>query len=431
MEILIILLFILLNGLFSMAEISVVSSRKSRLDSNAKKGSKKAKAVLKVVEEPDKFLSTIQIAITAIGLVTGLYAGEQYIGSLAKFFIKFNLDATFATILARIIVVIATTFVTLVLGELLPKRIGLSNPEKIAGIIIKPMNVLSKIVFPFVWLLSKTTAGLATLLGIKSKASQNATEEEIKSIIDDSADAGEIEETEQEIVNRVFDLSDREIVSLMAPRTDLEWVEQDQTITEIISNLDTKVYDIYPVTEKNLDNIVGVIYLKDLVKYVGKDLKAKDIMREPTFIHESVGVYDVLETFKQTKLHYAFIIDEYGMVQGMITMTDILEALVDNSAEMHELDEESSFVKRDDNSYLIDGQYPFYDFLSYFDIEDKYQSNNFNTISGLILEKTGKVPKVGEKVEWENFVIEVVDLDGLRIDKVLVTENKIEETTEE
>lgn len=425
MELFILLFFVILNGLFSMSEIAVVSSRKSKLEAKAKKGSKNAASVLKVTENPDKFLSTIQIAITTIGLIIGIYTGEKYIDRLSLVFVHLNVSKSFAVIIARVIIVLSSTFVMLVLGELLPKRIGMSNPEKVAGIIIRPMNFLSKLAFPFVWLLSKTTSTLASMLGIKNHSNQNATEEEIKSIIDDSADAGEIDENEQEIVNRVFDLDDRGIVSLMAPRADLEWFEQDQSIEEVIKQLGSRVYYIYPVVEKNLDNIVGVIYIKDILKAVGKDLKVKNLMKEPNFIHESVGVYDVLESFKKTKVHYAFIIDEFGFVQGMITMTDILEALVDNSSVMEE-DEQQLFVRREDGSYLVDGQYPFYDFLSHFDKEEEYQTNNFNTIGGLILAKIGKMPKVGEKIEWQDFTLEVVDIDGLRIDRILVSENKQE-----
>ncbi|MBQ9253880.1 MAG: HlyC/CorC family transporter [Bacteroidales bacterium] len=426
MELVIILLFVIINGFFSMAEISVISSRKSKLESEIKKGSKTAQSVLNIIENPDKFLSTIQIAITAIGLIIGLYTGEQYKEYLTNIFVKLHIEESFAIILSRIVIVVFTTFIMLVLGELLPKRIGMSNPEKIAEFIIRPMKFLSKIAFPFVWLLSKTTSFLASLLGLKTSKEQNATEEEIKSIIDHSADAGEIDENEQEIVNRVLDLNDRNIVSFMAPRADLVWFEQDEYISDVVENLGQRVYYIYPVVKDNLDNIVGVIYIKDILKSINKGLKVNDLMREPNFIHESVGVYDVLESFKMSKIHYAFIIDEYGFVQGMITMTDILESIVDNPAQMDEIDDEQVFVQREDGNYLVDGQYPFYDFLSHFGLEDKYQTSSYNTVSGLILAKTGKVPRIGEKIEWEQFIFEIVDIDGLRIDRVLVSDNKEE-----
>ncbi|MBR1626614.1 MAG: HlyC/CorC family transporter [Bacteroidales bacterium] len=433
MEILIILFFVLLNGFFSMAEIAVISSRKTKLESDSKKGSKSAKRILEVITNPDKFLSTIQICITTIGLIIGLYTGESYVKRLTSFFVSLNVDNSLAVIISRIVIVLIETFCMLVLGELLPKRIGMSNPEKVASLIIRPMNFLSKMFAPFVWLLSQTTGGLAKLLGIKSHVRQKATEDEIKSIIDDSANAGEIDHTEQDIVTRVFDLDDRRIESLMTPRKDLQWVDKEDFLKDLIKRVDKdSIHYIYPVCEESLDNIVGVMFIKDMFPVSEKtfDYKVKDIMREPNFIHESVSIYDLLEIFKKTKIHYAFIIDEFGMVQGMVTMNDILEAIVGNSSELETNPDEQEFLMRSDGSYLIDGQYPFYDFLSHFDMEDDYQKYPYNTISGLILAITGKVPKTGDKIGWHDFVFEIVDMDSVRIDKVLVTENKDKNNTD-
>lgn len=433
MEILIIVLFVLLNGIFSMSEIAVVSSRKSKLESDGKKGNKTAKKILQVIESPDKFLSTIQIAITTIGLIIGLYTGESYVKRLADFFIARNMDSTVAFMIARVFIVVIETFFMLVVGELLPKRIGMSNPEKVASIIIGPMNVLSKIAWPFVWLLSKTTGGLASVFGIKNPSKQKATEEEIKSIIDDSADAGEINKSEQDLVTRVFDLNDRKIESIMTPRNDLEWMEQNENIKDIINRVtEDKIHNVYPVCDKNLDNIIGVVRIKDIFPVSENiDKKVKDLMQEPHFLHESVSIATLLETFKHSKVHYTFIIDEFGMVQGMVTMKDILEAIVGNSSELDTADEQQEFIKRDDGTYLVDGQYPFYDFLSHFNLEDEYPKYGYNTISGLIFAITSKVPKEGEKVNWRQFTFEIIDMDSVRIDKVLVTENKIEREDEE
>ena len=228
MEILIIVLFVLLNGFFSMSEIAVVSSRKTKLDVQAKNGSKNARSILSVIENPDKFLSTIQICITTIGLIIGLYTGESYVNRLSCLFAQLNIDPALATIISRIAIVVVETFFMLIFGELLPKRIGMSNPEKVASLIIRPMRFLARLFAPFVWFLSKTTGGLSRLFGIKPVSNQKVTEDEIKSIIDDSADAGEIALTEQDIVTRVFDLDDRRVESLMTPRKDLQWVEKDE-----------------------------------------------------------------------------------------------------------------------------------------------------------------------------------------------------------
>lgn len=413
-----------------MAEIAVISSRKTKLETDSKKGSKTAKRILSVINDPDKFLSTIQICITTIGLIIGLYTGESYVDRISKWFINFGMDVSVSIVVARIAIVVVETFFMLVFGELIPKRIGMSNPERVAALIIRPMGVLAKVFAPFVWLLSKTTVGLSKLFGIKSTSKQKATEDEIKSIIDDSASAGEIAETEQDIVTRVFDLDDRRIESLMTPRNELQWVDKQELIKDLIKRVSADtIHYIYPVCDKSLDDIIGVMSIKDMFPVTEKTFsyKVEDIMREPNFVHESVSIYDLLEMFKTTKIHYAFIIDEFGMVQGMVTMNDILEALVGNSSELETNPNEQEFLQREDGTYLVDGQYPFYDFLSHFDLEDDYQKYSYNTLSGLILALTGKIPKTGAKITWQDFTFEIVDMDGARIDKILVTKHQAQE----
>lgn len=420
MELLIILALILVNGLFSMSEISVVSSRKSKLDAQAKKGNNTARQILNVAENPDNFLSTVQIAITAVGLITGMYSGESLREPLGNFIERFGIDPYSAEAIARVVIILVITYVTLVLGELFPKKLGMNSPEKISGIIIKPMNLLTKLFYPFVWLLSVSTQALTSIFGIK-KHNNTVTEEEIKSMINDSTEDGEIQEVEQDIVDRVFSLGDRDISSLMTHRTEFEWLDVDDVLSSIKEKLARKIHYIYPVADKTLDKIVGVVYLKDLFKNTDNNKTIKDIMRQPQYLHESVSVYDALETFKENKIHYALIIDEFGMVEGMVTMNDILESLVGNSSEFETEDDEDEFMERADGTFLIGGQYSFYDFLSHFDMEDVYQDNNYNTISGLLFSKIGVIPKEGEKIEWDKFVFEIVDMDSTRIDKVLVS----------
>lgn len=420
MELLIILALILVNGLFSMSEISVVSSRKSKLDAQAKKGNKTARQILNVAENPDNFLSTVQIAITAVGLITGMYSGESLREPLGNFIERFGIDPYSAEAIARVVIILVITYVTLVLGELFPKKLGMNSPEKISGIIIKPMNLLTKLFYPFVWLLSVSTQALTSIFGIK-KHNNTVTEEEIKSMINDSTEDGEIQEVEQDIVDRVFSLGDRDISSLMTHRTEFEWLDVDDVLSSIKEKLARKIHYIYPVADKTLDKIVGVVYLKDLFKNTDNNKTIKDIMRQPQYLHESVSVYDALETFKENKIHYALVIDEFGMVEGMVTMNDILESLVGNSSEFETEDDEDEFMERADGTFLIGGQYSFYDFLSHFDMEDVYQDNNYNTISGLLFSKIGVIPKEGEKIEWDKFVFEIVDMDSTRIDKVLVS----------
>lgn len=420
MEYLIILALIVINGLFSMSEAAVVSSRKSKLDADSKKGNKTSKRILEVAENPDNFLSTVQIAITAIGLITGMYTGDNLIKPFVNLISQTGLDIEYSEIIARVVVVLTVTYVTLVIGELFPKKLALNSPEKIASIIISPMNFLKRLFYPLVWLLSVSTQGLMSLFGIEKKKN-TASEEEIKAIVSDSTEGGEVEEVEKEIVERVFSLGDRDVATLMTHRTEFVWLDTDDNLESVKAKLSQHIHYIYPVADKTLDNIVGVVYLKDLFNKLDTFKSVKEIMREPQYLHESISVYDALETFKENKIHYALVIDEFGMVVGMVTMNNILESLVGNASELETEDDEDEFVEREDGTFLVGGQYSFYDFLSHFDLENLYQDNDFNTLGGLILEQTGTIPKVGERIIWDRFIFEVVDLDSTRIDKVLVS----------
>lgn len=403
-----------------MSEAAVVSSRKSKLDADSKKGNKTSKRILEVAENPDNFLSTVQIAITAIGLITGMYTGDNLIKPFANLISQTGLDIEYSEIIARVVVVLTVTYVTLVIGELFPKKLALNSPEKIASIIISPMNFLKRLFYPLVWLLSVSTQGLMSLFGIEKKKN-TASEEEIKAIVSDSTEGGEVEEVEKEIVERVFSLGDRDVATLMTHRTEFVWLDTDDNFESVKAKLSQHIHYIYPVADKTLDNIVGVVYLKDLFNKLDTFKSVKEIMREPQYLHESISVYDALETFKENKIHYALVIDEFGMVVGMVTMNNILESLVGNASELETEDDEDEFVEREDGTFLVGGQYSFYDFLSHFDLENLYQDNDFNTLGGLILEQTGTIPKVGERIIWDRFIFEVVDLDSTRIDKVLVS----------
>jgi putative hemolysin len=349
-----------------------------------------------------------------------MYSGESLIAPFGEFISKQGVNPEFSAIIARLIIILIITYITLVIGELFPKRLALNSPEKIASLIIAPMNFLSKLFYPIVWLLSVSIQGMMRLFDIK-KIDDKVTEEEFMGMMADSVEDGEITEEQHEMAERVFSMDDRDVASLMTHRTELEWLDVEDDLDKVKSKLAQHVHYIYPVASKNLDNVKGVVYLKDVFSRLDGFKNVGEIMREPQYLHESVSVYDALETFKKNKIHYALIIDEFGSVQGLVTMNNILESLVGNASELETEDDEDEFVKREDGTYLVGGQYPFYDFLSHFDMEDFYQDNNYNTISGLLFSKIGTIPKIGEKVEWERFIFEVVDMDFTRIDKVLVT----------
>ncbi|MBO9727705.1 MAG: HlyC/CorC family transporter [Chitinophaga sp.] len=421
MEVVIILILILLNGLFSMSEIAMVSARKIRLENQANKGDEKAKAALKLANNPDTFLSTVQIGITLIGILTGIYSGENIKTDVMAWLNTFPVIQPYSSIVATAIIVVAITYFSMVLGELVPKRIGLAKPEAIAKIMAKPMQVISWLTFPFIWLLSASTTVLVKLLNLKSGES-HVTEEEIKAIINEGTNSGAIEETEQEIIERVFHLGDRNITSLMTYRNDITWLD----INELTDNYHQKVHDslhsVYPVCDGQIDSIKGVITIKDLYSVAGKSVALADIIRKPLFVPENNTAYQVLEKFKETHFHAAFIVDEYGTFLGMITLNDILEAIVGDMPETAESDD-YEMVLREDGTWLVDAQIPFYDFLEEFDKEDWMTEfeQDFDTLAGFILHHLEHIPQTGEKFIWRDFTFEIVDMDAHRIDKVLVT----------
>lgn len=418
MELLIIALLILLNGLFSMAEIALVSARKARLESQAAKGDKKAEKALKLANHPDHFLSTVQIGITLIGILTGVYSGDKITGDLVAFVEKFPAFVPYSNGIATTLVVILITYFTLVFGELIPKRIGLSAPEKIAKFVARPMHLVSWITFPFIWLLTKSTGVISKIFNIRSDDGP-VTEEDIKAIINEGTEQGTLEETEQEIIERVFHLSDRTITSLMTHRSDIVWFNINDTEEIIKEKLVNEPHSVYPICDGDIDNIKGVVSLKDI--YINKhNIQFKELMRPALFVPENNTAFKVMEKFKESQLHSCFIVDEYGSILGMITLKDILEAIIGDMPQ-HD-DDEYEIVRREDDSFLVDGQLPFYDFLSYFDKTDWMNEGEqeFDTIAGFILHKLKRIPLVGEKLEWNGFDFEIMDMDGHRIDKVLV-----------
>lgn len=419
MEIFILLGLILLNGLFSMSEIALVSARKARLEAQANKGNKAAREALNLANNPDTFLSTVQIGITLIGILTGIYSGEQLHDDFAAFLNQFHFIAPYSKGLATALIVIVVTYFTLILGELVPKRLGMSRPETIAKAMARPMRILSIITYPFIWLLSKSSTLFVRLFRIKATDNQ-VTEEEIKAIISEGTEHGAIEEAEQEIIERVFHLGDRNITSLMTHRSDIIWFELNDTEARIREKIIENPHSIYPICDGEIDNIKGMVSIKDL--YVANDFtQFKELMKPALFVPENNTAYQVMEKFKESKQHSCFIVDEYGSVQGMITLNDILEALV---GDLPETDiEDYDIVEREDGSFLVDAQIPFYNFLNRFDKTEwlNEEDQEYDTLAGCILHELERIPQTGDKLDWRGFTFEIIDMDGHRIDKVLVT----------
>jgi putative hemolysin len=417
-EIFIILGLVLLNGLFSMAEIALVSARKARLEAQANKGDKNAKEALKLASHPDTFLSTVQIGITLIGILTGIYSGEKLKSDLVAWLQQFESIRDYSNGIATTIIVIIITYFSMVLGELVPKRLGLSRPETIAKLVAGPMRIVTLITYPFIWLLTKSTYVIVKIFNIRMRDNE-VTEEEIKAIIIEGTEQGTIEEAEQEIIERVFHLSDRNITSLMTHRSDIIWFDQNDTEDAIRDKIIQEPHSHYPICDNDLDNIKGIVSLKDL--YVNSDHKKfKEIMRPALFVPENITAYKLLERFKTQHMNSCFIVDEYGSLQGMVTLNDILVAIVGGIPDPDVSDYE--VVEREDGTFLVDAQIPFYNFLSRFEKTEWMNDvdQEFDTLAGFILHQLERIPHTGDKLEWRGFKFEIVDMDAQRIDKVLL-----------
>ena len=416
-EVLILLFLIVLNGLLVMSEIALVSARKSRLEQLANKGNSRAKAALELSENPEIFLSTAQIGITLIAIVTGVYTEHFH---LQPWIEKISFLRPYAETISTVIVIAIVTFTSIIIGELVPKRIGLIRAEKIAMAVAVPVRILSKITFPIVWLLNKTTKGIFMLFNIKHAKDNVVTEDEIKGMIREGTEFGEIEEAEQEIIERVFHLGDRAITSLMTHRSDIVWIDLNDNMGELMAKAQPLAHSVYPLCNGVIDDIKGIIQLKDVI-LADKETPVKNFLRDAIFVPENITAYQVLEKLKQSRIHSAFIVDEYGTLQGMITLNDILKAIVGGVAQDEHPDYE--ITERKDGSFLVDAQLPFYNFLGHFDKSEWIDEDEqeFDTLGGFVIHQLERIPVTGDNFEWRGFTFEIIDMDGARIDKLLVT----------
>ncbi len=419
-DIIIIICLILLNGVFAMSEIAIISARRNRLEKRSEEGHKGAATALRLAADPDIFLSTIQIGITLIGILTGIYSGDALGAQLGSLFVSWGMGAAIALPVATTLIVVIVTYLTLILGELVPKRIGMAAADRVAAVMARPVYYLSVLTKPFVWLLAKSTSFLVAVLGIK-KDDNKITEAEIKSYIQEGADTGEVKKVEQDIMERVFLMGDLKVSAIMTHRSDVACIDISASREQVRAILTEDLHDNYPVVDGSLDDIKGIITLKDLILHINQeDFSLAGIIRPIYAIHEDMSIYDCLDRLKaDNHAGFAFVFDEFGACQGVITLRDIFEGLV---GVVSDNDNEPQIIARENNAgWLIDGQCPFYDFLVYFEREDETEDVDYNTVSGLILSRLGHIPVSGESVTWRDFRFEVVDMDGARIDKVLAT----------
>lgn len=401
-----------------MSEIALISARKSRLKAEKEKGNKSAAAALRLAGEPDKFFSTIQIGITLIGVFTGLYSGEAFSADLAEVLHRVPAFAPYSVIISKTIIVIVVTYFTLLFGELIPKRLGMNKAESISMSVAKPMVFLSRLALPIVWFLSKSTFLMMKLLRLHMINESKVTEEEIKAILKEGLSDGEVQEIEHDLVSRVFNLGDRDVSSIMTRRSEVVWLDVKDSHEQIRSKIEKNLFDIYPVASSHVENIIGIVSLKNMFGAINNSQFSLTELIKPTlFLPDSMSVYSAFELFKAKHTKFGIIRNEFGDVLGIVTLTDIMEALV---GEVHDQDEEREIIKREDGSFFVDGQCSFYNFLEHFDKENLFPNNDHNTLSGLILEVLEHIPSTGEKFVWEDFEFEIADMDGARIDKVIV-----------
>lgn len=419
-DIIVILLLILLNGVFSMSEIALISARKSRLSSDARKGSRGAAVALKLAEDPDRFLSTIQIGITLIGILTGLYSGAALADDVGRMLQHMGMGAKAAHSVGQITIVAVVTYLSIVVGELVPKRIGLAASNTVAKLISRPMRLLSAIALPAVWLLSVSTSFLVKIFGLKGH-DNNVTEDEIKSLIQDGADAGEVKKVEQDIMERALVLGDLRVASIMTPKVDVKALNLDMDVAEIKRHLSENLHNSYPVyCNSRQETVCGMVSLKQLILTIDRPgFRLQDVVSAPVYFPETMSVYDALDTLKTKRVHFALVCDEFGDLSGVLTPGDVLDGLVGEMP--HSGGPEMIFPAGVAGSWLVDAGISFYDFLSHFEREELYHPASYSTLGGFLLEELKHFPVTGERYEWNGIMFKVVEISGAKIGRILVS----------
>jgi putative hemolysin len=417
-EIIIILAIIFVNAIFVLSETSVASSRKARLQQRVNQGDRRANTVLELIENPHLFLSAVQIGITFVGVLVGAVGGARLAQPLSRVLASLPALAPYADSLALATVVIAITSVSLVLGELVPKRIALHNPERIAAMLAGSMSFLSKLLWPFVWLLGKIADFILELMGIKPGNEPPVTEEEIQLLIDQGTQAGVFEEAEQDMVEGVFSLADQRVYSLMTPRPDVVWLDVEDSLEDIRKKLAESEFSRFPVRQGSLDAIVGIVRAKDLLVQSLNDepIILKNLLKPAFFVPETMFASRALEVLKEKGTDMLLVIDEFGALQGLLTINDILEEIV---GEMEI--EEPQATQRQDGSWLLDGMLEVDEFKEIFNLPLLPHEDEYETLSGFVMVSLGRVPQASDRFEWHGLKFEVMDMDGRRVDKVLVT----------
>ncbi|RJQ27724.1 HlyC/CorC family transporter [Candidatus Parcubacteria bacterium] len=423
MEILIIFILVIINGIFAMAEIAIISARKYKLQQQANEGNINAKISLNLASSPNKFLSTIQIGITFVGIFAGVFGGAKIADPLSFYLKSFEFIAPYSDIIALSIVVLFITYLSLIIGELVPKRLALAYPETIANLLARPMIVISEITSPLVSFLSISTDLVLNLLRIRKPEEILISEEEVKTLIREGAKTGVFDIVEKDIVERTFKVNDKKVKALMTPRNEIQWLDIDSSNKAILDKIAKNPQPSYPICRRSLDKVIGVVITEDLLTHHlrGDGIDLLKFLQKPLLIPENTRALKLLELFKKSGNHLAIILDEYGSVQGLISLSDIIKAIVGNIPSSEDSDEKE-IIKLKDGSWLIDGLVNIDEFKEYFKIKNLpgEKASNFHTIGGFVVSRLNKIPKEGDYFEWEGLRFEVVDMDENRVDKVML-----------
>jgi putative hemolysin len=423
-ELVIIMVLILANGLFAMAEIALVSARKARIQQWAGEGNARARTALDLASDPRDFLSTVQVGITLIGILAGAFGGATVATKLAAELRRVPVLEPYSGALGLGVVVLGITYLSLIIGELVPKQLALNHPERIAVAMAPLMRLLSRLAFPVVWVLSTSTDAVLRFLRIRPSADSPVTEAEIHALLQQGTQAGVLEPAEHEMVRGVFRLGNRRVEALMTPRTNIIWLDPEAPPEETRRRISESARSRFLVARENLDQVLGVVQAKDLLAHTLTDqpVDLRTTLEQPLYVPESMQALQVLERFKQSGIHTALVVDEYGGLQGLVTPTDILEAIVGDIPEAGELTEPAA-VEREDGSWLVDGMMPVDEFKDLFRTGPLpgEEEHLYQTLAGFVMLQLGHIPAPSEYFEWGGWRFEVMDMDGHRIDKMLIT----------
>ncbi len=429
-EIAILVLLTLVNGVLAMSEMSIVSSRKARLESLLAKGHPGARIALQLREDPSRFLSTVQIGITLVGIFAGAFGGATLAAQLGPLLDQFEFIAPNGDTVAFVLVVIAITYLSLVVGELVPKRIALENPERIASLVARPMSALSRIAAPAVWLLRVSSDAILGRFGIGDRRQDVVSEDEVKLLVAEGARTGIFEPAERTMIEGVLRLADRSVRAAMTPRAEIAWIDVKADSEAVASAFEESRYSQFLVCEGSIDNAIGLLDARDVIAPAlrGRPVELRRLAKSPLVVPETISVLDLLEQFRSGGVHFALIVDEYGTTQGIITDTDVLTSIAGSLPE-HGVDDDPMIVERIDGSLLVDGMTPIDEFEARLGVRDLRQNGDFETVAGLLIERLGRLARAGDRIALPGMTIEIVDMDGRRIDKVLVTPTNTEDPT--